>query len=213
MATPATEAAVESGDRELRLLLGSTRQRRGGRPRAPQPRRVVPHAGGARRRLLPALDRRGRGDPGDQRPAAGSGRPVRRGHVTGRARQRHPRRHLPRPSRDESRRARQRRGPRRHRRGGRHAPPTEQGVEQHRTHLPRRPRCGRDDRRHGRHARLRHHRRALRHHAGERAGLDRRARRRIDRSRPEPARENRRPATTSRACSSDRRARSASSPK
>ena len=71
----------------------------------------------------------------------------------------------------------------------------------------------RDARRHGRDARLGHERRALRHDARERAGAHRRARRR----RASPHRLARaqveRPATTSPACSSAPRARSASSPR
>ena len=63
---------------------------RGG-PRAPQPRRVVPPAGGARCRLLSAHDRRGRRDSrGSARRCQAAGHPVRRGHLARRARQRHP---------------------------------------------------------------------------------------------------------------------------
>ena len=57
-------------------------------------------------------------------------------------------------------------------------PPTEQGVEQHRPHLPGRSRRRRHDWRHDGHARVGHHRRALRDDARERARADGRARRR-----------------------------------
>ena len=155
------------------------------RPRASQPRRVVPSAGGARRRLLPA-QHRAKSRRSSAISAAvqlpvvpfGAGTSL-EGHVNAI--------HggiYDRPSRDEPRRARQRGGSRRDRRGRRHAPAAEQGAATTPGLIfPVDPGADATIGGMARHARVRHDRRPLRHDARERAGADRRARRRHGRSR------------------------------
>ena len=107
-----------------------------------------------------------------------AGHRLRHRHLARRPCRRAARRRLHRPVADEPGPARQRRGSRRDGRGRRHAQAAERASARHRPVLPDRSRRRRDARRHGGDARLGHQRGALRHDARERAGADRRARRR-----------------------------------
>ena len=106
-----------------------------------------------------------------------------------------------------------RRGSRLRGRAGRHAQAAQRVSARSGSFLSDRSRRRRLDRRHVGDARVGHQRGALRHDEGQRARAEGRARERRDRSRPRAARRNPPPATISRACSSARKERSASSPR
>ena len=138
--------------------------------------------------------------------------PVRHRHLARRPCQRAARRRLDRLPRHEPHSRGPRRGPRLRGRAGRHAQAAQRASARPGPVLPDRSRRRRLARRHGGDARLGHQRGALRHHEGQRAGAEGRAGERRDHHDRRAAPRNPRPATTSRGCSSARKARSASSP-
>ena len=181
---------------------------RGG-ARSPRPRRIALSSDAARRGGVCREHRRRRRARQAVRRAPRAADPVRRRHLDRRAPARRPGRRDARSRQDEPRALGQRRGPDRHRRARRHAQAAQRRDQGHRLLLPDRSRRRCDHRRHDRDARQRHQRRALRHDARERARRHGRHRRRQGRSRPRGAPRNRAQATTSRACSSAAKARSA----
>ena len=141
------------------------------------------------------------------------GRRLRGGHLARRARAARPRRRHDRPGPDDGSHRDERRRPRRAGAGRRDAHAARAPPAQHRARVLRRSRRGRDAGRHGLDPCLRHDRRPLRHHARERARPHRRPRGRPRdpdwRARAQVVRRLR----FSRACSSARKARSASLPR
>lgn len=189
-----------------RLRRARVDRRRG--PRPSRPRRIPVRSATARRRRVRAQHRRrarGRVAVLALQRAADS---VRRRLVARRPPARGARRRVARPVRNEPRAVDQRRRPDRDGRAGHHAQGAQRSAARHRPVLPDRSGRRRQHRRDDRDPRIGHQRRTLRHDARERARPDRGARGR-PRGENRLARASRRPATTSRACSSGPKARSA----
>ena len=128
--------------------------------------------------VFPEIGGGGAGGGARLRRAPCAGDRLRHGHLAGGARQRAGRRHLPRHLAHEPCSVRACRRPRLHRRAGRDARGAQHAPARHRPVLPDRSGRGCQPGRHGRDARFRHQRRALRHDARKRAFPYRRAGRR-----------------------------------
>ena len=211
---------VARNEQGRRSSLGILKQRFGERfqtgqsdARAARPHHDLYPDTGAGRRGISRDGRGGAGGGARVRRAPRAGDRLRHGHLAGGARQRAGRRHLARHLAHEPGSVRACRGPRLHRRARRDARGAEHASARHRPVLPDRSRRQCQPGRHGRDARFRHQRRALRHDARKRACAYGRAGRRQPDQHRQARQEKLGRLRSDTADRSARKARSASSPR